>query len=53
MSTTPVYVLGVGMIPFGRHPTLDVKQLKPRFSFDSTVTGGVDVSNGHEKISPD
>ena len=27
MSTTPVYVLGVGMTPFGRHPTLDVKQL--------------------------
>jgi acetyl-CoA acetyltransferase len=27
MSTLPIYVLGVGMTPFGRHPELDVKQL--------------------------
>jgi acetyl-CoA acetyltransferase len=27
MSTRPIYVLGVGMTPFGRHPELDVKQL--------------------------
>ena len=27
MSAHPIYVIGVGMTPFGRHPDLDVKQL--------------------------
>jgi acetyl-CoA acetyltransferase len=27
MSARPIYILGVGMTPFGRHPRFDVKQL--------------------------
>lgn len=30
MNTQPIYILGVGMTPFGRHPDLDVKQLTRR-----------------------
>ena len=30
MSAVPVYVVGVGMTPFGRHPELDVKELARR-----------------------
>ncbi|MGZ5266495.1 MAG: thiolase family protein [Caldimonas sp.] len=30
MSGVPIYVVGVGMTPFGRHPELDVKKLTRR-----------------------
>ena len=36
MSTVPVYVLGVGMTPFGRHPALSVKQLT-RWAVDDAL----------------
>ena len=37
MSTQPIYVLGVGMTPFGRHLELDVKQLT-RWAVDEALT---------------
>ena len=36
MSALPIYVVGVGMTPFGRHPDLDVKELTRR-----AVTGAL------------
>jgi acetyl-CoA acetyltransferase len=36
MSTNPIYIVGIGMTPFGRHPELGVKELTRR-----AVTGAV------------
>jgi acetyl-CoA acetyltransferase len=41
MSTNPVYVVGVGMTPFGRHLDLDVKQLTRRAVIEALADAGL------------
>lgn len=45
MSTQPIYVLGVGMTPFGRHAELDVKQLTRWAVTDALKDAGLAASD--------
>ena len=45
MSTQPIYVLGVGMTPFGRHAELDVKQLTRWAVNDALKDAGLAASD--------
>jgi len=53
VSTHSIYILGVGMTPFGRHPDLDVKQLT-RWAVNAALKdnhGGNAVRvRGHQKV---
>lgn len=44
MSTNPIYVVGVGMTSFGRHPDLDVKQLTRRAVTAALADAGLALS---------
>lgn len=44
MTTPSIYVVGVGMTPFGRHPDLDVKQLTCRAINEALSDASVDRS---------
>jgi len=41
MSTIPIYAVGIGMTPFGRHPQLDVKQLTRRAVTEALADAGL------------
>ena len=41
MSALPIYVVGVAMTPFGRHPGLDVKELTRRAVIGALADAGL------------